>query len=109
VGGCWGNARARLTGVDFLAFLKRVARVSHGRERHVVVDNSSTHSTPAVQARLATHPTVHWHFTPTGASWLNVIEAWFGVLTRQSVRRGSFDTVGPSLDPPHRAVHRPLE
>jgi transposase len=88
-----GECRPRHKGADFLAFLKRVARGYRGRELHVVVDNSSTHSTPAVQAWLARHPAVHLHFTPKGASWLNMIEAWFGILTRKSVRRGSFDTV----------------
>jgi transposase len=57
------------------------------------LDNSSTHSTPAVQAWLARHRRVHFHFTPKGASWLNLVEAWFGILTRKSVRRGSFETV----------------
>src|SRR5881296_1837503 len=71
-------------------------RVFGGRELHVVLDNSSTHSTPAVQAWLAQHPQVQFHFTPKGASWLNMVEAWFGILTRKSVRRGSFDTV-PAL------------
>jgi transposase len=73
--------------------LKRIARVYRGRELHLVVDNSSTHSTPAVKAWLAAHPRVHLHFTPTGASWLNLVESWFSILTRKSVRRGSFDTV----------------
>jgi transposase len=59
----------------------------------VILDNSSTHSTPAVDAWLAAHPRVHFHFTPTGASWLNLVEVWFSLLTRKSVRRGSFDTV----------------
>ena len=93
MGACWANAGRGTRGADFLAFLKRVARVYRGRELHVVVDNSSTHSTPAVHAWLTQHPAVHLHFTPTGASWLNMIEGWFGVLTRKSVRRGSFDTV----------------
>ena len=88
-----GECRPRPTGADFLAFLTRLVRVYRGRELHVVVDNSSTHSTPAVQAWLAAHPTVQLHFTPKGASWLNMIEAWFGILTRKSVRRGSFETV----------------
>jgi transposase len=57
------------------------------------VDNSSTHSTLAVQAWLAAHPRVHLHFTPTGASWLNLVEGWFSILTRKSVRRGSLETV----------------
>src|SRR6266700_5444874 len=88
-----GECRARHTGADFLAFLKRLARGYRGQELHVIRDNSSTHTTPAVQAWLATHPRVHFHFTPTGASWLNMVEAWFSILTRKSVRRGSFDTV----------------
>ncbi len=58
-----------------------------------MLDNSSTHSTPAVQTWLTEHPAVQFHFTPKGASWLNMVEAWFGILTRKSVRRGSFDTV----------------
>lgn len=88
-----GECRARHTGADFLAFLTRVATKYRRRELHVILDNSSTHSTPAVETWLAAHPRVHFHFTPTGASWLNMVEAWFSVLTRKSVRRGSFDTV----------------
>jgi hypothetical protein len=61
------------------------------------VDNSSTHSTPAAQVWLAAHPRVHRHFTPTGASWLHLVEAWFSILARKSVRRGSFDTVRASI------------
>ena len=90
-----GACRPRHTGADFLAFLKQVARRYRG-ELHVILDNSSSHATPEVQAWLAAHPRVHFHFTPTGASWLNLIEAWFGVLTRKSIRRGSFDSV-PAL------------
>ena len=85
-----GECRARHTGADFLAFLKRLARGYRGQELHVILDNSSTHTTPAMQAWLATHPGVHFHFTPTGASWLNMVEAWFSILTRKSVRWGSF-------------------
>jgi transposase len=88
-----GECRDRHTGADFLAFLKRLVRGYRGQELHVILDNSSTHSTPAVQAWLAAHPRVHFHFTPKGASWLNMVEAWFSILTRKSVRRGSFETV----------------
>lgn len=88
-----GECAPRHTGADFLRFMKRLARRYRDRELHVVLDNSSTHSTPAVQAWLAKHPNVEFHFTPKGASWLNMVEAWFGILTRKSVRRGSFDTV----------------
>ena len=88
-----GECRERHTGADFLAFLTRVTRGYRGHELHVILDNSSTHTTPAVAAWLTTHPRVHFHFTPTGASWLNLVEAWFSILTRKSVRRGSFETI----------------
>ncbi len=88
-----GHCSETHNGSDFLSFLRRVNRLYRSRELHIVLDNSSTHSTPAVQAWLATHPHVSLHFTPKGASWLNMVEAWFGVLTRKSVRRGSFDSV----------------
>ena len=88
-----GECRAQHTAVDFLAFLQRVARGYRGQELHVILDNSSTHKTPAVLAWLRQHPRVHFHFTPKGASWLNLVEAWFSILTRKSIRRGSFDTV----------------
>jgi transposase len=88
-----GACAPRHTGADFLRFMRRVVRRYRGGELHVVLDNSSTHSTPAVQTWLSEHPEVQFHFTPKGASWLNMVEAWFGILTRKSVRRGSFDTV----------------
>jgi transposase len=88
-----GECRERHTGADFLRFLKGLARHYRKQDLHVILDNSSTHKTPAVRAWREAHPRVHFHFTPTGASWLNLVEAWFGILTRKSVRRGSFDTV----------------
>jgi transposase len=88
-----GECSQRHTGADFLRFLKLLHRRYRGRELHVILDNSSTHSTPDVRAWLEAHPNIHFHFTPTGASWLNMIEAWFGILTRKSVRRGSFPSV----------------
>ncbi len=81
------------TGADFLRFLETVERRYRGRELHIVLDNSSTHSVPAVKEFLAAHPEIRFHFTPTGASWLNMVEAWFGILTRKSIRRGSFPSV----------------
>ena len=88
-----GECSERHTGADFLRFLKTVNRSYRGRELHVILDNSSTHSTPEVRKWLEKHANVRFHFTPTGASWLNMVEAWFGILTRKSVRRGSFDSV----------------
>lgn len=88
-----GECSARHTAADFLRFLKRLHRRYRARELHVILDNSSTHSTAEVRQWLEAHPNVCFHFTPTGASWLNMIEAWFGILTRKSVRRGSFVSV----------------
>lgn len=88
-----GECTPRHTGRDFLRFLRRLARRFPRGELHIVLDNSSTHSVPAVRDWLARRPRVQFHFTPTGASWLNMVEAWFGVFTRKSVRRGSFDSV----------------
>jgi transposase len=88
-----GKCRSNANGTEFLEFLKAVASRFRGKELHIVLDNSSTHTTPAVRHWLAEHPRVHLHFTPKGASWLNLIEAWFGILTRKSIRRGSFRNV----------------
>jgi transposase len=75
------------TAVDFLAFMNQVVRIYPGRTLHVILDNSSSHGTPAVRAWLAAHPPVHFHYTPTSASWLNQVEGFFGILAKQSLRR----------------------
>ena len=87
------QARARHTGADFLAFLELVARTYPRGRLHIVLDNVSSHKTPAVEAWLGKHERVTLHFTPTSASWMNQIETWFGILTRQAIRRGSFGSV----------------
>lgn len=87
------EARSRHTGADFLAFMGRVERAYPEGELHVVLDNVSTHKTPEVLAWLRRHPRITFHFTPTSASWMNQIETWFGILTRQAIRRGSFGSV----------------
>jgi transposase len=63
------------------------------KEIHVVLDNLSIHTTPEVQKWWDAHPNVRFHFTPKGASWVNQIETWFGIITRQSLRRGTFTSV----------------
>ena len=78
---------------EFLAFLRRIVRELPDGELHLVLDNSSTHTTPEVKRWLARHRRVHFHFTPTGASWMNLVESWFSILTRQQVRRGSYASV----------------
>jgi transposase len=87
------EARARHTGADFLAFLRRLDRAYPDQELHVVLDNVSTHKTPAVREWLAAHQRITFHFTPTSASWMNQVETWFSVLSRQAIRRSSFGSV----------------
>jgi transposase len=88
-----GQTRARHRAEDFLAFLRQVERAYPDGDLHVVLDNVSTHKTPAVRAWLEQNPRITFHFTPTSASWMNQVETWFGILTRQAIRRGSFHSV----------------
>lgn len=60
---------------------------------HLVLDNYGTHKHPRVQAWVAAHPRYHLHFTPTGASWLNLVDRWFAKITRKRLRRGAFRSV----------------
>jgi transposase len=60
---------------------------------HLICDNYGTHKTPAIKAWLAGHPRFHMHFTPTGSSWINQVERWFGFLTDQMIRRGVHKSV----------------
>jgi hypothetical protein len=78
---------------EFGDFLKMVAKAYPRRQLHVVLDNYHTHKHPEIQAWLEKHPRVHLHFTPTSGSWLNLVEVFFGIITRQAIRRGSFDSV----------------
>jgi transposase len=79
---------------EFLKFLKRIDKnVPAGLDVHLVCDNYGTHKTPAIQAWLARHPRFHVHFTPTGSSWINQVERWFGYLTDQKIRRGVHKSV----------------
>lgn len=78
---------------EFLDFLKKVARAYPRRELHVVLDNYRTHTHPDVEAWLAKHPRITLHFTPTSGSWLNLVEVFFGIITRQAIRRGTFTSV----------------
>ena len=78
---------------EFLDFLKKVARAYPRRQLHVVVDNYHTHKHPEVAAWLAKNPRVTLHFTPTSGSWLNLVEVFFGIITRQAIRRGTFTSV----------------
>jgi transposase len=78
---------------EFLAFLKQVAKAYPRVKLHIVCDNYATHKHPAVKAWLARNPRVTMHFTPTSGSWLNLVEVFFGIITRQAIRRGTFRSV----------------
>jgi len=80
--------------VEFKKFLARIdAEVPDHLDVHVVADNYGTHKTPAVNAWLAKHPRFHMHFTPTGSSWINQVERWFGLITDELIRRGNHTSV----------------
>jgi len=78
---------------EFLRFLRQVARSYPRRQLHIVTDNYSTRKHPDVTAWLAQHPRITLHFTPTSGSWLNMVEIFFSIITRQAIRRGSFTSV----------------
>ncbi|WP_460831984.1 transposase, partial [Nocardioides hungaricus] len=87
---------------EFLAFLRQNERtyrhVLDGNgdpaELHLVMDNYAAHKHATVRAWLAEHPQFVVHFTPTHASWMNLVEVWFGIVERQAIRRGVFNSVG---------------
>jgi len=79
---------------DFVAFLREIdTRVEPALEVHLVLDNLSAHRAPVVHRWLLRHPRFHLHFTPTYASWLNLVERFFGLLTENALRRGSHTSV----------------
>ena len=78
---------------EFLRFLKKVAAAHPAVDLHVVADNYATHKHPQVKAWLKDNPRITLHFTPTGCSWLNMVEIFFGMITRQAIRRGTFRSV----------------
>jgi transposase len=78
---------------EFLRFLKKVAAAWPGTGLHVVCDNYAAHKHPKVKAWLAANPRVILHFTPTGCSWLNMVEIFFSIITRQAIRRGTYRSV----------------
>ena len=79
---------------EFLSFLRHLDEsVPPTLDLHLIIDNYATHKHPKVRAWLAAHPRYHIHYTPTYSSWLNQVERWFGLITQQSIRRGSFRNV----------------
>ena len=89
-----GSLHARHRAIEFKNFLIKIDReVPAEYEVHVVLDNASTHKTPAVKRWLLAHPRFVLHFTPTSSSWLNLVERWFGELTTKKLQRGTHRSV----------------
>ena len=79
---------------EFLKFLRKIDRETPRRQDlHLILDNYGTHNHPNVKTWLQQHPRFRLHFTPTSSSWLNLIERWFGEITRKRIRRGVFKSV----------------
>ena len=90
IGTCYPRHRHE----EFLKFLRTIDRdTSRGQALHLILDNYGTHNHPNVKKWLVKHPRFHLHFTPTSASWLNLVERWFGEITRKRIRRGVFTSV----------------
>jgi transposase len=89
-----GRLHSRHRAIEFKQFLQTLDReVPAQLDVHLVLDNSSTHKTPAIQRWLAAHPRFVLHFTPTSSSWLNLVERWFAELTNKLLRRGAHRSV----------------
>ena len=89
-----GRLHSRHRAIEFKQFLQTIDReVPEHLDVHLVLDNSSTHKTPAIQKWLAAHPRFVLHFTPTSSSWLNLVERWFAELTTKLLRRGAHRSV----------------
>jgi transposase len=89
-----GALHGRHRAIEFKQFLQRLDReVPADLDVHVILDNSSTHKTPAIHKWLTAHPRFVLHFTPTSSSWLNLVERWFAELTNKKLRRGAHRSV----------------
>jgi transposase len=89
-----GSLHARHRAIEFKKFLQTIdSEVPEHLDIHLILDNYATHKTPAIRRWLAAHPRFYLHFTPTGASWLNLVERWFAELTARKLRRGAHRSV----------------
>ena len=89
-----GQCQQHHTHVEWLKFLRQINRETpKDKTLHLIADNYATHKHPAVQEWLAKHPRFNMHFTPTSASWLNMVERFFRDITTERLRRGVFTSV----------------
>lgn len=85
-----GELHRRHRSKEFLSFLRTIeANVPSTLDVHLILDNYGTHKTPTVKAWFARHPRFHVHFTPTSASWLNLVERFFALISNRQIKRGS--------------------
>ena len=85
-----GECRRRHRASEFKDFLKKIdASVPEDLDVHLILDNSSTHKTPAIHRWLVKRPRYHLHFTPTSSSWINLVERWFAALSAKQIKRGT--------------------
>jgi transposase len=90
IGQCLPRHRSR----EFIRFLDKIEDQTPAQlDLHLIVDNYATHKSPPVKRWLKRHPRFHFHFIPTSSSWLNLVERWFGEITRKRIRRGTFQSV----------------
>jgi transposase len=90
-----GACRPRHRSLEFRAFLDQIdANVPADLDVHLILDNAATHKTRLIRDWLAKRPRYHVHFTPTSASWLNLVESWFALLTARQLKRGAFRSTG---------------
>ena len=86
-----GECHRRHRAVEFKKFLTTIdAQVPRHLDVHLIMDNYATHKTPAIRRWWAKRPRFHVHFTPSSASWINLVERWLATLTAQQIRRGTF-------------------
>jgi len=98
-GAVLGFCQPSHTHVEWLKFLKRIDKeTSKNKQVHIICDNYSTHKHATVKAWLEKHPRFHVHFTPTSASWLNMVERFFRDITVNAIRRGTFTSVHDLID-----------
>jgi hypothetical protein len=89
-----GECHRRHRSHEFLRFLDTIeAQVPTDLDVHLILDNYGTHKTPRVRRWFARHARFHLHFTPTSASWLNLIERWFALLSQKQIKRGTHRSV----------------
>ena len=90
-----GQCQNRHRHQEWLKFLKLIdAQTPADRDLHLILDNYATHKHPKVQDWIAQHRRIHVHFTPTSASWLNMVERFFRDITTERIRNGVFRSVG---------------